>query len=256
MHERPTGPRRRLKLLRIVAGLVRRRRPRLRATGLSGEGRGPRTNDVSDSSGGDIAAAPVEGRGTRAAPRANADTAGEDHVTVGELLDRSQHAGFGFLFALLAVLSIPGMGLSTPFGLALAIGGIQMMVGLRRPWMPGLIRRRRLPLRLLQWMHETLPRWTRWLARLVRPRLTFMLRGPLWSLCGLVVTLQGLGLALPLPIPGSNLVFVIPVVLYAIALLEDDGLLVVLCHALVFGQVVLAVVTWDAIAQGVQATFK
>lgn len=179
----------------------------------------------------------------------------KDDVTVGDLLDQAQHAGFGFLFALLAVLSIPAVGLSTPFGLALAIGGVQMVVGLRSPWMPGLIRRRRLPIRLLHWMYETLPRWTQWLARMVRPRLTFLLRGPLWSLCGLAVILQGLGLALPLPIPGSNLIFAIPVILYAIAVLEDDGLLVAICHAIVLGQVALAVIMWDLIVQAVKALF-
>ena len=39
-----------------------------------------------------------------------------------------------------------------------------------------------------------------------------------------------LGLALPLPIPGSNLIFIIPILVYAVGLLERDGMWIAVGH--------------------------
>jgi len=41
-------------------------------------------------------------------------------IGMGEILDRAHHAGFGFVAALLALVSIPLVGLTVPFGLAVA----------------------------------------------------------------------------------------------------------------------------------------
>jgi hypothetical protein len=51
-----------------------------------------------------------------------------------------------------------------------------------------------------------------------------------------------LGLALPLPIPGSNIVFLAPLFIYAIGLLERDGAWIAIGHAgLVADHVLMAV---------------
>ncbi len=74
------------------------------------------------------------------------------------------------------------------------------------------------------------------------------MRGPGWVLCGIGVTLQGL--ALGLPIPGADWLFVLPLILYGIALLESDGLLILVCHALTVAEVVMAIVLSQVIAEG------
>ena len=65
-----------------------------------------------------------------------------------------------------------------------------------------------------------------------------------------LLRLLALGLALPLPIPGSNLVFLVPLFVYSIGVLERDGLWIALGHALalvdaallvIFGKTVLVV---------------
>ena len=65
-----------------------------------------------------------------------------------------------------------------------------------------------------------------------------------------------LGLALPLPIPGSNLIFIVPIVLYAIGLLEDDGLLIVLGHVGSVVNVTLVLLLWDAVARALRAVLS
>ena len=151
-------------------------------------------------------------------------------VSVGELVDKAQHAGFGFLLAVLSVIAVPFVGMSTPFGLLVALLGLQMVIGRAKPWLPAAARRRAMPLSTLDRVVTILARRTRWMARLTRRRWGLALRGPLWTLAGLGVALLGFGLALPLPIPGSNLIFMVPIFIYAIGLLEQDGLFIVLGH--------------------------
>ncbi|HMQ15708.1 MAG TPA: exopolysaccharide biosynthesis protein [Phycisphaerae bacterium] len=154
-------------------------------------------------------------------------------VTIGELVDHAAQAGFGFVIALLALVSIPLPGFSLPFGLAIAVGAVQMIAGRRRVWLPARVRRFPLSQRTLGWIERRVCRWSRGLERLVRPRLAFLVNGPGWMTCGGGVLVLAIGLALPLPIPLSNLVFIVPLLVYAVGLLENDGLLVMLAHGTV-----------------------
>jgi hypothetical protein len=168
-------------------------------------------------------------------------------VTIGELEDKAAEAGFGFLIGVLALIAIPFFGLSTPFGLAIALIGAQLALGRRRPWLPARVRRRELSMHMLDRVLRLFTKRARWLAATTRRRGERLLTP---RLIGLAITLLGLGLALPLPIPGSNLVFILPILVYAIALLERDGVwaaighlctLVDLTMLVVFGATVKAV---------------
>lgn len=162
-------------------------------------------------------------------------------LTIGDIVDRTRHAGFGFLTGFLALVSVPFVGLSTPFGLAVAFGALQMVLGMSRPWIPKTIRKHTISLATLSWLSQRLSRWTAGLERVIRPRFEILTQGPFWSLCGLCIIVQAAGLALPLPIPFSNWPFIIVIVLYAIGILERDGLLVMICHTLTIVEIVLAV---------------
>jgi len=171
-------------------------------------------------------AAPVDGAAL--AGDAAPEPVRPESLTVGELVDKAAEGGFGFLIGVLTLIAIPFFGLSTPFGLAIALLGAQLMVGRRQPWLPGRARRRALAMTMLDRVLGILARRTRWLARLSRRR---------WELAiqpraiGLGIVLLALGLALPLPIPGSNLIFLIPLFIYAVGLLERDGAWVLAGHA-------------------------
>lgn len=177
-------------------------------------------------------------------------------LTVGALVDKAAESGFGFLIGVLTLIAIPFVGLSTPFGLAIALLGAQLMVGLRQPWLPRRARLRALSMTMLDRVLRLLARRTRWLARLSRRRWEAMIQP---RLIGLAIVLLALGLALPLPIPGSNLIFLAPLLLYAIGILERDGVWIVLGHLatlidvallIAFGATVVAVLEriWHWIA--------
>jgi len=159
-------------------------------------------------------------------------------LTLGEVVDRTAHAGFGFLLAFLALISIPFVGLSLPFGLAVAFLGAQMLVGKTHPWLPGFLRRRRVPPGALRWLSGKLAHFAARIEKLVKPRQKWIVSGPV---IGLTLVFQGVGLALPLVIPGSNWIFVAPILIYALGLLEDDGGWVAVAHLVTLVQIVLGV---------------
>ena len=170
-----------------------------------------------------------------------------DHLSVGELVDKAAEAGFGFLIGILTLIAIPFFGLSTPFGLAIALIGGQMMIGLRHPWLPARARRRELSMDKLDRVSTILAKRTRWIAKSTRRRWEWLIAP---RLTGFGIVLLSLGLALPLPIPGSNLVFLIPLFIYSVGVLERDGLWIILGHLgtlidltlmIVFGKTVVAV---------------
>jgi hypothetical protein len=157
-------------------------------------------------------------------------------LTVGELVDLASEGGFGFLIGLLALIAIPFFGLSTPFGLAIALFGAQLAIGASRPWLPARARRRALSMAMLDRVATMLERRTRWLARSTRRRWEAMIMP---RAIGVGVLILALGLALPLPIPGSNLVFLVPLLIYAIGLLERDGVWIAIAHVCLLVDLVL-----------------
>jgi hypothetical protein len=143
-----------------------------------------------------------------------------ENLSVGELVDKAAEGGFGFLVGILTLIAIPFFGLSTPFGLAIALIGAQMMLGRDTPWLPQRARRRPLRMTMLDRVLGMLARRTRWLARSTRRRWEPAIHP---RLIGLGIVILALGLALPLPIPGSNMIFLIPLFIYAVGVLERDG---------------------------------
>lgn len=165
-------------------------------------------------------------------------------LTVGELVDKAAEAGFGFLIAILALIAIPFFGLSTPFGLAIALIGVQMIVGRTKPWLPQRARRRELSMSMLDKVAGMLARRTKWLAKSTRRRWEWSIST---RLVGIGITLLALGLALPLPIPGSNMVFLIPIFIYAIGVLERDGVWIVVGHVALLVDIALLFVFGNAV---------
>jgi hypothetical protein len=171
----------------------------------------------------------------------------QDATTVGALVDKAAESGFGFVIGVLTLIAIPFVGVSTPFGLAIALLGSQLMLGRQTPWLPARARRRELSMAKLDRVLGLLTRRTRWLAKLTRRRWEMLIQP---RLIGLGIVVLSLGLALPLPIPGSNLVFLIPLFIYAVGVLERDGRWIAVGHAcvvidlavlVVFGASVVAV---------------
>ena len=102
--------------------------------------------------------------------------------------------------------------------------GAQLLVGLRKPWLPGFLARRGPSRKSMGRFRDLTSRWLAWLEKLVRPRMEVVLDHPLASaFTGLLLVL--LGLLLALPIPFTNYLFGVLLLLFVFALLERDGAL-------------------------------
>lgn len=122
-----------------------------------------------------------------------------------------------------AFIPVPGLagGLSGPL---VMLVGVQLLFRLPQPWLPGFIGRRGPRRRTLARMRDRIAPWLARLERVVRPRRALLLdHGLARSFTGLLVLL--VGALLTLPIPFTNYLLGVLVLLFALAFLERDGLL-------------------------------
>lgn len=166
-----------------------------------------------------------------------------DSITLGELVDQLEQRGFGVLILFLslpAFIPIPGVaGITGP---AIALLGLQMIIGLRRPWLPGPVRRKAIRKASFERFTVRMARVLKVLERFCRPRIDWLFDNAGNRASGLVLVIYGL--LLSLPIPFTNYLFGLILLAIAIALIERDGLLLV-SSWLVVGPLVLAIgVSW------------
>ena len=162
--------------------------------------------------------------GTRELFEALATGDAGDQLRLEDILAGLSRQVFGMLLlvsTLPAFIPIPGVG-----G---AIGGpLTMLVGLRRLWLPRVVARRGPRRASVQAFLRMFGPWLGRLERVVRPRLTAVIEHRAASMfTGLLLVL--LGLLLALPIPFTNYPFGLLLLVYAFALLERDGALMLAC---------------------------
>jgi hypothetical protein len=148
-------------------------------------------------------------------------------VRLSELLDATQGRGFNLLLLMIGLpfLSpIPLLGVSTPFGFVVLFIGARLALG-RQPWLPQRLLRRELPARFIARVLAASIRMAHWMEVLLRPRLDYLHAQWLYRrIGGTLIMLSGLLLLLPLPIPLTNSLPALTVVLLAAGAMERDGL--------------------------------
>ena len=150
-------------------------------------------------------------------------------LTLGELVRRMRHSGFGLIvvFICLPFLQpLPLGGLSTVLGPFVALLGVQLARGRKELDLPGWIEERRIETRTVHLLLGA-ARWFFGLAEKVsRPRWRGLARSE--RAAGAGIALSGALLSLPFPIPLSNAICAGPATLLALGMLEEDGLLALL----------------------------
>ncbi len=168
--------------------------------------------------------------GTRELLAALASGDGEDHLRLEDILAGLSRQVFGmllFVSILPAFIPIPGVG-GAISGPATVLVGVHLLVGMRRLWLPRFVARRGPRRASLQAFQRMLGPWLTRLERVVKPRLTPLIEHRAASMfTGLLLVL--LGILLALPIPFTNYLFGSLMLLYAFALLERDGGLMLAC---------------------------
>ena len=160
-----------------------------------------------------------------------------ERVSIRWLLDGLEERSFGIVMLVLGLVAlVPGA--SGVVGVLVALPAIQMMLAKRAPVFPGYVARRQIPTRRLAALIARVEPILRNLERIIRPRWTTPIETTKRAV-GFVLLL--LGALLLVPIPLSNIVPALVIVLLAFAYLEEDGVL--LAVALLAALAALAVAT-------------
>jgi len=150
----------------------------------------------------------------------------ERSVTLREVLEVLRGRAYTLLVILLALpfcTPIPMPGVSSPFGLAIAVIGFRLALR-QKPWLPQRLLDTKVPARFFVRLLGAARRLIRGLEFFLRPRWSYLLdTKPLHHGYGAIICFCGLLLLLPLPVPLSNGLPAITIVLVACAILERDG---------------------------------
>jgi len=184
----------------------------------------------------------------------------DEVVKFGDVISGLGNRSFGmllFVSTLPAFIPIPGVG-GAISGPLVVLVGLQLLIGLRKPWLPGFVARRGPHRKAMGKFRNLLAPWLTRLERVVSPRAPVMLdHRAANAFTGLLLVL--LGILLSLPIPLTNFLFGALLLLFAFALLERDGKLMgvawvagsiaVAVFGILSGSLAQALAEWIALAQ-------
>lgn len=159
----------------------------------------------------------------------------EKNIDLKTILHKLPGRGHALLLIILSLpfcqpIQIPGF--STPFGLVIAFVGLRIAFG-HKMWIPRLLLEAKVSIQLMRKIAYVAIKITNKLSFFTRTRLTFFLNNKyLHIFNGILISTLGLILALPLPIPFTNVFTAMPLLLYGLAMLEDDGLLLIIAYFL------------------------
>ena len=148
-----------------------------------------------------------------------------EKVTLADILILAGESIFGFLFVILALpsaLPIPAPGYSIPFGIAMFILAVQMIVGRDRPWLPAKMMSGSMSLEKVQGVVKQGIPWLQKIEALTKPRLTSICTSmPGRLIIGMAIALMSVSMMIP--IPGTNTLPAIGIFVTGFGLVEDDG---------------------------------
>jgi hypothetical protein len=159
--------------------------------------------------------------------RAVIDTARGDTIAIGEIIEAFGERAFGFVLILFSLPNcVPAPpGIAGIVGTPVLIFGIQMMLGHKHPWLPGFIKRRSVSVAKFKRLIDIAEPKLQWVEGFCKPRL-LQLFGPIGDrVVGLFAFLAALSVLIPFP--GTNFPPSIALVIASIAIMEEDGYLLI-----------------------------
>lgn len=155
--------------------------------------------------------------------------ANEGPLSIGDILKTLSGNGRLLILILLSLpfcqpLQIPGF--STPFGLAIAFVGLRMAFW-KKIWLPQRILSVQIPYATLKQITDKTLNLDKKFKSWIYPRWFWITHYPFKRIVnGIIICVLGIFLALPLPIPLSNLTAGWAILFISLGLLYDDGVLV------------------------------
>lgn len=154
-------------------------------------------------------------------------------LTIGQIISETAEGGFTLILGLLVLPFLFPMppGLSSILGSGCLLLAVQMGMGKRYPWLPSKIAQFRFPRTFSLQLLKNVRRITKILEKIVRPRWRKIAENPyVWRTNGICIA--WLAVLLMLPIPFTNPLPAVGILILAVATLEADGLLIFLGYCL------------------------
>jgi hypothetical protein len=153
----------------------------------------------------------------------------EPKILLDDLLSRFQRRAFGvyLLIVVLPAFVAVAFGIGAVSGVLSILCGLQMMLGLERPWLPKFAKGFGLPRRAIASFTRRTESWFRWLEKLIKPRMPQFTTRKADVFSGFIVLTMGIALSLPVPL--TNFIFAVPLTVLAFALIERDGRTLLIC---------------------------
>lgn len=179
---------------------------------------------------------------------AMARNAGDDGLSIGEILDRLDERAFGIMILILAIpCLVPALyGVPQIVGVPIILLAGQMMLGRKEPWLPAGWTRRRISKEWLNRMADFADKRMRWVETLSKPRLRLLASGAGERVAAVLMILATLTIILPM----TNSVPSLGLALIAAGIIQRDGLFVLAGEAISLAWVTALIVVAVGLAFG------
>jgi len=161
----------------------------------------------------------------------------DENVSVRVIINALAGRGQAALLILLVLpfcqpIMLPGF--SSIFGIISIFIGLRIAFG-HRTWVPEKLLEKKIPFSTLKKIAAVAITITDKLRFFTSTRLVYLVNNPILHIFhGLSIALLAFLLALPIPLPFTNLFTAYPILLFGLALLEDDGVMIILAYILFF----------------------
>lgn len=157
----------------------------------------------------------------------------ENPLTLADILAETKERGFSLVIGLLALPFLFPMppGLTAVLGIGSLLLAAQMALGRRTPWLPKKVARFKFPPKFVLLLLKNLKKITGILEKITKRRLENIAENHhVWQINGICIA--WLTVLLMLPIPLTNPIPTIAILLFVVATLESDGLLICISYVL------------------------
>ncbi|WP_264336749.1 MULTISPECIES: exopolysaccharide biosynthesis protein [unclassified Wolbachia] len=150
-----------------------------------------------------------------------------DKVTLFDIKTALHERGFGILIIIFSLpLSVPipvPPGYTTILSIPLILFSLQLLFGFDSPWMPNWLERKSFQRSTLALMVEKTSPTLKKIEKFMKPRMSFIFRGPGENILAFIMLLCALSIAIPLPL--TNFIPAIGTTLISLGIMSKDGFL-------------------------------
>ncbi|WP_341810248.1 exopolysaccharide biosynthesis protein [Wolbachia endosymbiont (group A) of Andrena carantonica] len=150
-----------------------------------------------------------------------------DKVTLFDIKTALHERGFGILIIIFSLpLSVPipvPPGYTTILSIPLILFSLQLLFGFDSPWMPNWLERKSFQRSTLALVVEKTSPTLKKIEKFMKPRMSFIFRGPGENILAFIMLLCALSIAIPLPL--TNFIPAIGTTLISLGIMSKDGFL-------------------------------